>query len=718
MSPLQYYTYLTLTAISLGISVYILATLWRVRKSPGAVNLMWTFHCVLIWSLAYVLEITLPTLDLKYLALKAQYFGIPFISPAIFTFSLIFTGRRAWLTLRRLVLLMVVPLITLGLALTNQWHEWIWTGVQLSSANPPNPLAFGHGPWYNVNVVYSYGLLVLALILFGEVAARGHRLYRAQAAVMVLGMLVSWTGNILYVFDLLPGQNLDWTPLTFTLGAAILAIGFARYKLVDLLPIAHTSVFNAMTDGVIVTDPLGRIVDVNPAAERIYRRRSEEFLGQAIQQILPSWIDWKTKTGAVAETNHIISLGEGTDQRIYGLRIAPILGPRGRLDGQMVILTDITEQRKADTQMLMQVVALEAVQNGIIITDPQGNIEWANPAFSNLTGYSLSEVIGKKPSILKSGETPPEVYREMWDSITAGQVWRGELVNRRKDGTLYHEEISITPVHEGERITHYIAVKQDISARKEAERAMKQARDAAIEANRLKTQLLANVSHDLRTPLGAIIGYAEMLQAGVFGAMTVEQVKAAREVLDSANQLLTFVNNLIGQAQLESGKIIIRERPFELAALVEAIRTPASYQAARKDLQLTFEIDPALPAFILGDDYWLQQVLHNLVNNAIKFTEKGHVAVRFLRQDEQHWAMQVQDTGIGIPAEYHERIFSAFEQVDGTATRRIGGSGLGLSIVKQLAELMNGSVLLESAAGKGATFTVVLPLKPAEEKKA
>ncbi len=452
-------------------------------------------------------------------------------------------------------------------------------------------------------------------------------------------------------------------------------------------------------------------MDVNPAAEKIYQRRSEEMLGLHVQQFLPSWVDWRTQTKTAFETSHMIALGESDAKRIYGLRIAPILGPRNRVDGQMVILTDITEQRQADNQMLLQVMALEAVQNSIVITNAQAEIEWANPAFTALTGYGLSEIIGKKTSILKSGQMPLEFYQQMWNTISSGQVWRGELINRRKDGSLYTEEMSITPVRQRDKITHYIAVKEDISLRKQAELAMQEARDAAVEANRLKTQLLANVSHDLRSPLGAIIGYAEMLQAGVFGALTSDQSKAAREVLDSANQLLTFVNNLIGQAQLETGKVVIRERPFEPLTLVESVRPTANYQAERKNLELTFEIDPALPAAMLGDDYWLQQVLHNLVNNAIKFTEQGRVAARLFRLDEAHWAIEVKDTGIGIPEEYHEKIFSAFEQVDGSASRRIGGSGLGLSIVKQLTNLMGGEIRLDSAPGKGTTFTVILPLK-------
>lgn len=718
--PLAYfYTYIALTIASLGISVYILSRLWRIRKSPGATSLMWTIHCILVWSVAYVFEVSLPTQPLKYIALKAEYLGIPFISLAVFTFAMVFTGRNKWLRRDHFALLSIIPMITFALAHTNQWHGLLWSAVEMPAGGALGALVLGHGGWYNINVYYSYGLLVATALLFLDVAIRGHRLYRTQAIIMLAGMLLSWSGNVAYVFDLLPGPNQDWTPLTFTLGAVALAIGFSRYKLVDVLPIAYGSVFAAMSDGVVVTDLRGRIVEMNPAAEHIYQKTSDELIGNPIQPLLPAWVDWRTDATGTFQINHEISLGKNAAKRTYSLRIAPILGQRGRPTGQIVLLSDITVQKKAQAQVVLQIVALEAAQNGIVITNAEGEIEWANPAFSTLTGYSIEEALGKKASLLKSGRMSPEFYQKLWKTIATGNVWRGELVNRRKDGSHYDEEMTITPMVQRDGIiSHYIAIKQDISKRKEAEAALQRAHQEAVEANRLKTQLLANVSHDLRTPLGAVIGYAEMLQTGAFGKMQDEQVQAANEILDSANQLLRFINNLIGQAQLETGKVILHDRPFEPAMLIETIRASVSYHAAKKGLNLSFEVDPALPTELIGDDYWLQQILLNLVNNAIKFTDKGGVTVRLFPRDEERWVVQVQDTGIGIPEEYREKIFSAFEQVDGTRTRKGGGSGLGLSIVKQLADMMKGQIELESQAAEGSTFTIILPMRlPMPENK-
>jgi len=298
----------------------------------------------------------------------------------------------------------------------------------------------------------------------------------------------------------------------------------------------------------------------------------------------------------------------------------------------------------------------------------------------------------------------------LWQTITAGKVWRGELINRRKDGSEYYEEMTITPLiqqPEG-KITNYIAIKQNISNRKKSEEELILAHQEAIEANRMKTQLLANVSHDLRTPLGAIMGYSEMLEKGFFGEVNAEQKNAASEILDSSNQLLAFVNNLIGEAQIETGRLVIRPAVFKPAEFVAGAQSIAGFAIKKKKLIFEVEIVPELPDKIYGDVYWLKQILLNLINNATKFTEIGMIKVRLFLADADHWAIQVTDTGPGIPKEAQQMIFEAFRQVEGN-TR--GGSGLGLSIVSQLTTLMNGKIELQSEIGKGSSFTVVLPLK-------
>ncbi len=390
----------------------------------------------------------------------------------------------------------------------------------------------------------------------------------------------------------------------------------------------------------------------------------------------------------------------------------PILDQNGNVVQMIEYTLDITARRAAEAELRKLHRAIEHTASGVVITDPEGVIEYVNPAFTHITGYTPEEAIGRNPRILKSGKHSREFYAELWNTIKGGKIWRGEMVNRRKNGELYWEMQIISPiVDERGEITHFVAVKTDVTERKRMEEQLKAAHDQALEANRLKTRLLANVSHDMRTPLGAIVGYAEMMSNGILGPLTDEQRRVTLNILDSSRQLLDFVNDLINQAELETGKIVITPRPFTPQELLEAVGTQVAF-ARQKGLTVTTEIAPDLPEKLLGDPYWLSQILRNLVSNAIKFTDQGSIHIALLRPDEQHWAIQVRDTGRGIAPEAQERIFEPFRQADETPTRReLTGSGLGLSIVAGLTELMQGAVKVDSTVGEGSTFTVTFPLR-------
>jgi PAS domain S-box-containing protein len=704
-----YYLYIIFLAIGVVISVYLTARLWKIRKTPGTINLLFVIFCVAVWSFASIFEVMLRDKTYKLIAAKAEYLGISFLAISIFSFALVYSGRGKWLTRGRLALFSTIPAITFCLAVTNEWHHLLWSFVNMPQGSLIGPISVGHGPWYFVNVAFQYGLLLISTLFFIQIAIKSHKLYRTQAIIILAGMMISWVGNLIYLLQIVPVPGLDWTPLTFTFSIIAFEIGFARFGLMDLLPIAQSSTFNAMLDGIIVADLPGRVVEINNSALNIFQKQSDQIIGQDIQQLLPSWVEWNTETSTAFEIGHEIDLGDEPNKRSFSLRIAPILNQRGQATGHITILTDITDQKLAQAQLLLQSAALEAARNAIVITSSRGRILWVNPAFTAMTGYSREEAIGNNPRILKSNKQSDEYYRELWQTITSGKVWRGELINRRKDGSEYYEEMTITPLiqqPEG-RITNFIAIKQNISNRKKSEEELRLAHQEAIEANRMKTQLLANVSHDLRTPLGTIMGYSEMLEKGIFGEVNAEQKNAASEILDSSNRLLAFVNNLIGEAQIETGRLIIRPSVFKPADLTAGAESIAGFAIKNKDLKFEVEIAPELPEQILGDVYWLKQILLNLINNATKFTEKGMIKVRLFVVDEARWAIQVTDTGPGIPKEAQHMIFEAFRQVEGN-TR--GGSGLGLSIVSQLTTLMEGEVELQSEIGKGSIFTVKLPL--------
>jgi signal transduction histidine kinase len=239
--------------------------------------------------------------------------------------------------------------------------------------------------------------------------------------------------------------------------------------------------------------------------------------------------------------------------------------------------------------------------------------------------------------------------------------------------------------------------------------ALEVARDEALKASLFKSRMLANVSHELRTPLGAILGFTEMMMIGYLGPVTDKQKTALEKIGKRVSNLTLLVSDLLDQAKLESGTIALHNRLWQPVALVAEVEEMLK-EKAKPNVELKTTIDPDLPDQIFGDSNRIQQILLNLGGNALKFTEDGEVSIALYPTNQSCWAIDVTDTGPGIPAEELETIFEAFQQVDGSTTRRHAGFGLGLSIVEQLARAMGGDVRVESVVGQGSKFTVMIPL--------
>ncbi|MFO7682454.1 MAG: HAMP domain-containing sensor histidine kinase [Chloroflexota bacterium] len=248
------------------------------------------------------------------------------------------------------------------------------------------------------------------------------------------------------------------------------------------------------------------------------------------------------------------------------------------------------------------------------------------------------------------------------------------------------------------------------------EEELRVARDEALAASQFKSKLLASVSHEMRTPLHAIMGYAEILEQGVYGIITPKQRKATHSILSSSGVLLEFINNLLDRAQLESGKLVFKMKPLAPGELVEEIQAQVSVLAKANGLSLNCSVADDVPDRIMGDRYWLRQLMLNLLSNAIKFTHEGSVSLNLFKENEQ-WGFQVTDTGPGIPAEAQSRVFEAFEQGENEYVGSIKGIGLGLSIVREVVALLNGTIKLHSVPEQGTTFTITLPLLPLPVEK-
>lgn len=377
-------------------------------------------------------------------------------------------------------------------------------------------------------------------------------------------------------------------------------------------------------------------------------------------------------------------------------------------------LNEVNERRGRDLAEKEYRKLSQAVENSptsICITNAEGVYEYVNSRFLEMTGYTKHEVIGAKPSILKSGLTPPEVYQDLWDTILSGNVWRGELINKTKRGDFYWVKKSISSITDlSGKITHFIAVGEDITRIKKNEEELIKAKERAIESDMLKSNFLANMSHEIRTPLNSIIGFSELLGDPDFN----EEQKAEfiKTIVQNGNNLLSVISDIIDISKLDSGQVNIRKHFFPVSRLLNDIYKEFFFRAKNKGIGL--RVVHPLDADVLmieSDEDRLRQVLTNLVGNAIKFTETGYIEISYNLKNNDV-VFRVKDTGIGIPHDFQKKIFERFRQVEEGFTRKYGGNGLGLAITKNLVELLGGTIWVNSEPGQGSSFYFTLPLHP------
>jgi PAS domain S-box-containing protein len=366
--------------------------------------------------------------------------------------------------------------------------------------------------------------------------------------------------------------------------------------------------------------------------------------------------------------------------------------------------------RLLDLVPIARRAVVEGMSDGVIVLDTQNRIVDLNPAAQRFINHDAAQAIGR--TITQELSTWSE-FVARYRHVTEGQM---EIVKGAGKAKRYFD-MRISPLYDQrKRLTGRLMVLRDITGRKQKEEVLALAHDRALAASRLKTELLAKVSHELRTPLSAILGFAEMLEVGVYGSLSHKQQQATAEIIGSTIYLISLVNELLDQAQLDAGKLKLNLNVFVPADLLESTMSKMKVLAQAKGLTLTTTIAPDMPASLHGDQARIQQILVNLVGNAIKFTPTGTVQVSLYQPDPAHWAIQVSDTGPGIPSEAQADIFEPFSQVDGSMTRSHSGTGLGLSIVKQLVILMDGQITLKSKVGEGSTLLILFPLQFILEK--
>jgi two-component system sensor histidine kinase/response regulator len=486
-------------------------------------------------------------------------------------------------------------------------------------------------------------------------------------------------------------------------------------------------------DAVICMDNQGKVLIWNSRAEAIFGYTEEQALGRAVADlIVPPVYRERHRQGMARymETGQRKIIG--TRVEVIGMRADGSQFPIELTIGSLwdkgntlfsAYVRDITERKQTEDLLRKLSLAVEQSPESIVITNVDAIIEYVNEAFVANTGYSRDEVIGRNPRFLQSGKTPAATYVSMWSTLVAGEAWKGEFHNLRKDGTDYIEFAIITPIRQADgHISHYVAVKEDITEKKRigleldqhrhnlealvANRTaqLDEARQKAEVANLAKSSFLANMSHEIRTPMNAIIGLTHLLRRA---ETTPEQADRLGKIDTAATHLLSIINDILDLSKIESGKLTLEQTDFSLSAVLDHTRSMMAEQARVKGLEIKVETD-GVPPWLRGDPTRLRQALFNFAGNAIKFTERGGIVLRanLLEEtgDELKVRFEVEDTGIGIPAEQIDSLFQSFVQADESTTRKYGGTGLGLAISRRLANMMGGDAGVDSEVGHGSTF--------------
>jgi PAS domain S-box-containing protein len=485
--------------------------------------------------------------------------------------------------------------------------------------------------------------------------------------------------------------------------ARVRALVVARDNTEQARALAFASLVQTADDAIVGKTLDDVITSWNSGAERLYGHTAQEAVGHRFEVVIPSQARAgeaqmlrRVADGQRVEPYEAERVSKDGTPVTVSVAISPIMDHSGRIVGVATMSRDISGLKLAEKKLRWM---LEVAPDAILGVDASGSIELVNAQCERLFGYERDELVGLPVEMLIPDGLRP---------VEAGQVGAGqELATLHKDGTGIPVEISLSALETpGGRLT--MAAVRDITDRKRIERQLREQNVELERASQAKDNFLASMSHELRTPLNAIIGFTGTVLMRLPGPLNAEQEHQLRLVQASGKHLLSIINDLLDLAKIESGRVQIALEPVDCRRVVEEIVQSLQPLADSKGLALRVEASENTPAVAIADRRALGQILINLVNNAIKFTDSGEVRVRLLPASDGPLRIEVQDTGSGIPQEDLDRVFCAFERSAATAKASDEGTGLGLHISQKLAELLHATITVSSVVGQGSTFAVSL----------
>ena len=465
------------------------------------------------------------------------------------------------------------------------------------------------------------------------------------------------------------------------------------------------TIVNNVVDGIVTVDADGMIDSVNQSAERMFGYGASEVMGRRFTMLLDencrdAYLD-QLRAGGASPLIHSFSCdeGEGVGRRRDGsgfpIELATSLVTVKGRRLLIHIVRDVTERRQVDLKLRLAANVFENATEGIVVTDVDGTIQSVNPAYTAFTQYRPEELIGKNPRILQSGKQDREFYERLWSSISGTGHWQGEIWNRRKDGEIFPQWVTINAIRDSRGITtNYVGVAWDISELKASQR--------------MKEEFIATVSHELRTPLTAVLGSLGMLMENMTESLPEQAQRLITMAHSNSRRLVRLISDILDIEKIEAGKMTFRFEVLELTGLVHRVIEDSKALAEQAGITISCHCH-VTDAWVNGDADRLMQAVSNLLSNAVKYSRPGEPVEVVVGAHGPMLRVEVTDHGPGIPREFHSQIFKKFAQAGGAGSGRKAGTGLGLSIAKLIVQQHGGRIDFQSTPGVRTTFCIDLP---------
>jgi two-component system cell cycle sensor histidine kinase/response regulator CckA len=765
--------YVVLLITSAVVSAIPALFAWRHRSAPGKTPFIFLMLAVTEWSLGYAFQLGSASLHSKIFWAQVKYLGIVIVPAAWLSFALQYTMREKGQKPRNLILLAIEPFITLLLVWTNHLHGLIWSSVAINTTISSSLRVATHGAWFWVHAVYSYSLLFLGAIFIIQALIHSPHRYRGQISALLMGVLIPWVGNALYIYKLSPIPNLDLTPFTFTLAGGALAWSLFRFRLLDILPAAHDAIIKSMSDGVIVLDAQDRIVDLNPAAQRIIGHTASEIIGQPAAESLSNWSDLFQQYNNPVEAHSEIAVDESEVKRYFDLRISPLNDRHGHLNGRLIVLRDITARKHAEEALKNAYDELEKRVRErtaeLVITNEHmkqeveerkraedalqeslkliGRIkrEWESTADSlpqlvclldergcilrtnrTVEKWNIERVVNVKGRRVHELFHPrcntPSCYLKIfwslaWEELTHGQSAECEAEDKVMKRYVRFQVQPIAPkiYREGEETDSFAVITvYDITEQKQTEKEIAALEEQLRQAQKMEAigRLAGGIAHDFNNLLTPIGGYAKLAMAML--SPNHPMYSDIQEIQKAAERAATLTRQLATFTRRQPLNPQVVNLNDILLNLDKMLR-----RLIGEHIKLV-TLPAATLGFIKVDPSQFEQVLVNLAVNARDAMPDGGKLILETSNVTLDKYDALKHTGL-IPGDYillavsdtgigmTKEVKAHLFEPFFTTKEKGKGTGLGLSTCYGIIQQSGGYIWAYSEQGQGTTIKIYLP---------